>query len=221
MRLDPIVIVPYDPDWPASFARQQLVVETALGAALVRPVEHIGSTAVPGLAAKPIIDMLAVISNVDEFPQGALEPYGWIHAPEPDDVEQRRLSYCLPSVEERTRHLHVVEESFASWQGWVAFRDYLRAHPDATEEYAALKAHLPMPTGTIRTTEPPIEPANQNGSSRSPCWRCPKAGSTRRPPAAEHHSSGRRPVYMTVTKGRFTTPPNSSVAMSSTESRVL
>jgi GrpB-like predicted nucleotidyltransferase (UPF0157 family) len=142
MRIDPIVIVPYDPDWPASFAGQRAVVETALEAALVRPVDHIGSTAVPGLPAKPIIDMLAVTSNVDEFPQGALEPYGWIHAPESDDVEQRRLSYCLPSVEERTHHLHVVEESFASWPGWVAFRDYLRAHSDAAEEYAALKSAL-------------------------------------------------------------------------------
>jgi GrpB-like predicted nucleotidyltransferase (UPF0157 family) len=142
MRIDPIVIAPYDPDWPASFARQRAVVETALGVALVRPVEHIGSTAVPGLSAKPIIDMLAVASNVDEIPQRALEPYGWIHAPEPDDIDQRRLSYCLPSVGKRTHHLHVVEETFASWQGWVAFRDYLRVHPEATEQYAALKTAL-------------------------------------------------------------------------------
>ena len=48
----------------------------------------------------------------------------------------------LPSVEERTHHLHVVEESFAAWPGWMAFRDHPRAHPDSAEEYAALKSAL-------------------------------------------------------------------------------
>jgi GrpB-like predicted nucleotidyltransferase (UPF0157 family) len=111
---------------------------------LTRPIEHIGSTAVPGLAAKPIVDMVAVVRDIDEASAAidAVRDVGWVHAPEPNDSAGRRLSFCRPTIAWRTHHLHVVEENSQGWLGWLAFRDYLRAHPAAAEEYAELKQQL-------------------------------------------------------------------------------
>jgi GrpB-like predicted nucleotidyltransferase (UPF0157 family) len=120
------------------------VLEAALGDWLVSPIEHIGSTAVPGLPAKPIIDMLAVIDRYEAFAPALteLERIGWIHAPEPGDPGQRKWSACLPNVEHRTHHLHVVERDSTGWRDWLVFRDFLHAHPEQAARYAALKQEL-------------------------------------------------------------------------------
>jgi len=150
MRRDPIVIVAYDSGWPAAFESERVRVEAAMKPWLVRPVEHIGSTAIPGLAAKSIVDMLAVVSNVDEASHAVetLRPLGWQHAAEPGDALGRRLSFCSPSIAHRTHHLHVVEEGSDGWRRWLAFRDYLRLHPELAAEYATLKCSLAEKYGT-------------------------------------------------------------------------
>lgn len=144
MRQDAIVIVEYDPDWPASFERERSVLESVLDPVLVGKVEHIGSTAVPGLEAKPIIDMLAVVSDIEASagPSGRLGSVGWVAASEPTDIEERRRSFCTPSVALRTHHLHVVEERSEGWRGWLAFRDHLRSNPADRARYAGLKRTL-------------------------------------------------------------------------------
>src|SRR5688572_15659365 len=111
VRLDPILVVPYEDAWPGAFEEHRRRLEPALAPALTRPIEHIGSTAVPGLPAKAIIDMLAVVRAVHHAAgcAGAIEATGWVAAPEPYDEAERRLSFCFPSVEHRTHHLHVVE----------------------------------------------------------------------------------------------------------------
>ena len=149
MRRDPIVMVDHDPAWAAAFARQRDRVTPALAPALVRPVEHIGSTAVPGLAAKPIIDMLAVVEDIDavDLLVDALGAVGWVAAPEPGDEAGRRRSFCTPSVERRTHHLHVVEARAEGWPGWLAFRDRLRTEPAVAAEYEALKRRLANEAG--------------------------------------------------------------------------
>ena len=116
----------------------------ALGSLLVKPIEHIGSTAVQGLVAKPIIDMLAVVADVGvaETITERVESTGWVAAPEATDATARKLSYCTPSIARRTHHLHVVERSSSDWLGWLAFRDHLRADPRAAAEYGALKTRL-------------------------------------------------------------------------------
>ena len=143
-RRDPIVIVDYDPEWPARFERERPLLERVLAPVLVHPIEHIGSTAVPGLAAKAIIDLCAVVADIDPLDAfaDALDAVGWIAAPEPDDVAGRRRSFCTPSVEWRTHHLHVVEAGSTGWRGWLAFRDHLRTHPEDAAEYARLKRSL-------------------------------------------------------------------------------
>ena len=144
MRRDPIVIVAHDPTWASEFQRQSGPVDHALAPVLVRAVEHLGSTAVPGLGAKPIVDMLAVVADIDDLaPHTAkLADAGWIAAPEPGDETGRRRSFCTPTIEHRTHHLHVVEERSDGWRGWLAFRDHLRAHPELAREYEAIKRRL-------------------------------------------------------------------------------
>jgi GrpB-like predicted nucleotidyltransferase (UPF0157 family) len=130
--------------WPAAFDDEQQRLVPVLRTWLVRDIEHIGSTAVADLPAKPIIDMVAVVSSVDDARQ-AIEPMrdvGWIHAPEPTDDLDHQLSFCTPSVEHRTHHLHVVEDASGRWRDWLAFRDYLRTHSDEASAYADLKREL-------------------------------------------------------------------------------
>ena len=144
MRRDPIVIREWDEAWPARFDHERRRLTPLLGDRLTRPIEHIGSTAVPGLPAKPIIDMVAVVDDVPAtralLPR--LDALDWRHAPEPGDAAGRRLSLCAPSVERRAHHLHVVEHDSPGWRDWLAFRDHLRRDPCAASAYAALKRRL-------------------------------------------------------------------------------
>nr|MDT0662102.1 GrpB family protein [Micromonospora sp. DSM 115978] len=143
-RRDPITIVAYDPHWPIAFAREQHRIEAALEGRLVGRVEHIGSTAIPGLAAKPIIDMLALVEKYDRTTDIAadLGAIGWIHAPEPGDHEQRKWSFCFPDPGWRTHHLHIWEADSPYWRHLLLFRDHLRRTPTLAAEYARIKIEL-------------------------------------------------------------------------------
>jgi GrpB-like predicted nucleotidyltransferase (UPF0157 family) len=143
-RLDPLAMVAYDPAWPARFDTARTALIGALLPWLVHDIEHIGSTAVPGLTAKPIIDMLAVVQDIDAARAaiGPLTNIGWLLAPQPDDDAIRRLSFCTPTPERRTHHLHVVEDESQAWRTWLAFRDQLRSHPDDAAAYGTLKTEL-------------------------------------------------------------------------------
>ncbi|NUT35953.1 MAG: GrpB family protein [Hamadaea sp.] len=144
-RADPIVISAYDPAWPQLFAREQARVEQALRPWLSAPVEHIGSTSVPGLPAKPIIDMLGRLpryaAELTPALTDAMAAIGWVHAPEPADHTGRKWSYCFPAPSWRTHHLHLVEDG-SDWPTLLAFRDHLRAHPGDAAEYARIKTEL-------------------------------------------------------------------------------
>ncbi|MEU7590107.1 GrpB family protein [Micromonospora sp. NPDC049230] len=137
-------IVAYDAHWPTSFAHKQTRVEAALQNYLVGHVEHVGSTAIPGLAAKPIIDMLALVRDFDQT-DGIVADLGdidWVHAPEPGHHERRKWSFCFPDVTWRTHHLHIWEIRSPDWRRLLHFRDHLRRHPDLAAEYARIKAEL-------------------------------------------------------------------------------
>lgn len=150
LRSDPIVVSRHDPAWSERFRVERQGLEPLLQPWIVRPIEHIGSTAVPGLDAKPIIDMLAVVENIDAFDAAVDAPagLGWHAAPEPSDVELRRRSWCRPDVAQRTHHLHVVEEGSDHWRSWIAFRDILCRHAPAAAEYATLKHRLAAQFGS-------------------------------------------------------------------------
>jgi GrpB-like predicted nucleotidyltransferase (UPF0157 family) len=137
----PIRIVPYDATWPELFERERVILEGLLDPWLVGPVEHVGSTAVPGLAAKPVIDIMAGVKSLDEsrpaIPALATIGYGYF----PYQPEQKHW-FCKPSAAFRTHHLHLVPFGSSHWNERLAFRDHLRRDSAAAGEYAELKRRL-------------------------------------------------------------------------------
>jgi GrpB-like predicted nucleotidyltransferase (UPF0157 family) len=136
-----LAIVAYDPDWPRAFAAERARIAAVLGALAVR-IEHHGSTSVPGLAAKPIIDIqvsVAALQPLDAYaPQ--LAGLGYIHVPHADDA------FCpffhRPVVWPHTHHVHVVHAGGDEERRTLAFRDFLCAHRAVADEYAVLKRRL-------------------------------------------------------------------------------
>jgi GrpB-like predicted nucleotidyltransferase (UPF0157 family) len=136
-----IALSPYDPDWPTMFAAEKTRLEQALGAR-ARRIEHHGSTAVPGLAAKPIIDIqvsVEALERLDVF-IAALSPLGYVHVPHADDA--RCPFFHRPAGWPHTHHVHLVEAGGEEEGRTLAFRDYLRAHPDVASEYEQLKRRI-------------------------------------------------------------------------------
>ena len=137
----PVHIVAYDPAWPNLFEAEAIVLREVLGPWLAGPIEHVGSTAVPGLPAKPVIDIMAAVDSLDAS-RGALLPLGKIgyhYAPYRADEMHW---FCKPSFSLRTHHLHLVPYRSPLWRERVKFRDCLRSHSAIAEEYAALKYRL-------------------------------------------------------------------------------
>jgi GrpB-like predicted nucleotidyltransferase (UPF0157 family) len=145
-RLDgPIVLADYDPAWPASFEREAARVREILGER-VGVLEHVGSTSVPGLAAKPIIDMLLVVASSADEPAYLpdLEAAGYrLVIREPDWHEHRVLKGPAANI-----NLHVFSEGSPEIRRMLAFRDRLREHPRARASYEAAKRELAARTWT-------------------------------------------------------------------------
>jgi len=135
--------VDYDPAWPGLFAEQRMVVAELLRPWLAEPVEHIGSTAVPGLRAKPVIDLLAPVSSLPAARAAVplLADAGWLFWPE-DPCSNYRLWFLRPRPEARTHHLQVIEQGHPQARALLAFRDVLCADAGLRREYAALKEQL-------------------------------------------------------------------------------
>ena len=134
-------VVPYDPGWPALFVAEAARLNNILlvhGVAL--RVEHIGSTSVPGLAAKPILDVLAgwEMANARAAAIGALESAGYTYRGE-QGIPGRDF---FRRGEPRQYHVHLTRVGNATWNDHLTFRDYLRANPAAAADYAALKRAL-------------------------------------------------------------------------------
>lgn len=136
-----IEIVPYDPAWPAMFAAERVRLAAALGPIAER-IEHNGSTAVTGLAAKPIVDIQISVARLQPMSTYAapLAAFGYTHVAHPDDT--RCAFFHRPARWPHTHHLHVVESGGDEERRTMAFRDYLRMHPDTACEYEALKWRL-------------------------------------------------------------------------------
>jgi len=138
-----VVIVAYDPRWPALYEEEKRLLRDLLGDALVA-IEHIGSTAVPGLGAKPIIDIMAAVRRLADAEAciPALAAVGYEYAPEFETIIPERRFFRKGPPGCRTHHLHIVEVTSEFWDHHLLFRDYLRAHPAVAEEYLQLKKRL-------------------------------------------------------------------------------
>jgi GrpB-like predicted nucleotidyltransferase (UPF0157 family) len=132
---------PYDPGWPDQFELEGEVLAGALGPRVVGGVHHVGSTAVPGLAAKPIIDIMVGVRDVDSSRPciDLLAEFDYRYAPYRQDVMHW---FCKPNPAHRTHHLHLVPNGSQRFTDVLAFRDYLRTHPEAVRKYETLKRQL-------------------------------------------------------------------------------
>ena len=137
----PIELVSYDAAWPARFEEESAELRRALAPWLAGPIEHIGSTAIRGLAAKPVIDIMAGVDSLEASRPAiaAATRLGYCYFPYQAELKHW---FCKPSPACRTHHLHLVPVGSPQWARPIAFRDYLRTHPDVAAEYEALKWRL-------------------------------------------------------------------------------
>lgn len=138
---EPVRIAPADPDWPARFEDERALLQAAIGEWAVGGIHHIGSTAVAGLDAKPIIDILVGVRDL-AVARDCFEPLARLHYLYAPYRTSEMHWFCKPDPSRRTHHLHLVPVSSDRYRDELAFRDYLRGHPESTAEYAALKHQL-------------------------------------------------------------------------------
>ncbi len=145
-----IVLAPYDVRWPELFRLEKEHLLSCLPADLVRRIEHFGSTAVPGLSAKPVVDMLIEVSDLRAtrlLVAPLLESQGYDYFWRPTSGDDGPPFYAWfikrdPHSGVRTHHLHMVEASFREHWDRLLFRDFLIARPDVARDYERLKLAL-------------------------------------------------------------------------------
>jgi len=151
-----VSVSPYDPRWPELFEEEKRHLLSCLPKGLIGRIAHFGSTAVPGLAAKPIVDMLVEVSSLEEAKKSiapVLEAQGYDYFWRPtwgDDTPPFYAWFIKRDLQgNRTHHLHMVESHFDHWDR-LLFRDYLIEHPDLAQEYGVLKVKLSETDGNDR-----------------------------------------------------------------------
>lgn len=131
----------YNPSWPAAFRTESSQLATLLGPWISGGIHHVGSTAIPGMTAKPVIDILVGVRSLDDSRPSLeiLQKAGWCYSPYlPDEMHW----FCKPDPSRRTHHLHLFPTGSDRYRDELTFRDYLLSHPHAAQDYAALKVAL-------------------------------------------------------------------------------
>jgi GrpB-like predicted nucleotidyltransferase (UPF0157 family) len=148
LMAEEVEVVDYDPDWPEMFRKEAAHLRACLPPGLIGRIEHFGSTAVPGLAAKPIIDMLVEVSSLDEtrkviVPILTGQGYDYLWRPTWGNDTPPWYAWFIKRNEagRRTHHIHMIERNFEHWDR-LLFRDYLIGHPEEAHAYGKLKILL-------------------------------------------------------------------------------
>ena len=143
-----VAVVPYDSRWPVLFERERLHLLCCLPPDLVKRIEHFGATAVPGMSAKPIVDILVEVTSLDETrrkiaPVLEAQGYDYFWRPSWGDDTPPFYAWFIKrdGKGNRTHHIHMVEADFEHWDR-LLFRDYLIENPDVAREYGELKEGL-------------------------------------------------------------------------------
>jgi GrpB-like predicted nucleotidyltransferase (UPF0157 family) len=123
---EPIRVARYDPEWPARFERERELLHNAIGDRITGGIHHIGSTAVPGLDAKPIIDLLVGVEDLATSRTcfKPLTELDYLYAPY---LVEEMHWFCKPDPSRRTHHLHLVPRNSRRFRDELAFRDHLRS----------------------------------------------------------------------------------------------
>ncbi len=141
-----IEVLDYDPRWPDLFEEECTHLRGVFGPMAVA-IEHIGSTSVAGLAAKPIIDLLVGVQSLVDAKAICIEPLralGYRHITAYEAWLPAELFFRKGMRGPWTHHLHVMEPSNPRWRELILFRDYLRAHPETASAYGSLKKSLAL-----------------------------------------------------------------------------
>jgi len=136
-----IVIVPYNSEWPQKFEKEKTVLEKVIGNYITGGIHHIGSTSIPGLSAKPIIDILIGVESL-EASKACLDILPKIQYQYYPYKEDQEHWFCKPSPAHRDYHLHLIPTDNPDFKACLAFRDYLRSHEEARNKYQQLKTNL-------------------------------------------------------------------------------
>ena len=142
--MDEVVIVEYNPNWKLLFQEEVVQIRKVLNANLITRIEHFGSTAIPGLAAKPIIDLLVGVSSLRQAKRDTVSPLESLgYAYWRDNPNPHRMFFVkgLPPNSPRTHHIHMVEPDSILWER-LLFRDYLCKNRDEAARYERLKRNL-------------------------------------------------------------------------------
>lgn len=138
---EPIRLKPYDSNWPLKFESEKKLIEQTLDEWVFGGIEHVGSTSVLGLTAKPTIDIMVGVKNLTEAKVciPLLEKIGYVYAEYRPEIMHW---FCKPSEAHREFHLYLMEYNTVEWKQRTGFRDYLRTHPETAEEYLDMKKRL-------------------------------------------------------------------------------
>ena len=136
-----IVIVPYDPCWPAMYRAEAAQLSAIFGPELIS-IHHIGSTSIPGLSAKPIIDMMPLVRNIERVARfdSAMIQLGY--EPMGENGIPGRRYFVRGGDLHRTHHVHTYAAGNPEVARHLDFRDYLIAHPEEAQEYTRIKQQL-------------------------------------------------------------------------------
>lgn len=131
----------YSTNWPRLFATEKEFLSDLIGSYSSGSIEHVGSTAVPGLISKPVIDIMFGVKSLSESKAAIdiLRDNGYCYFPYKENVMHW---FCKPSNEYRTHHLHLIPYQSPLWLERIKFRDILRSNPDIAKEYCELKIRL-------------------------------------------------------------------------------
>jgi GrpB-like predicted nucleotidyltransferase (UPF0157 family) len=156
-----VALVPHDPFWAKMFQLEKEHLQNCLPNDLIGRIEHFGSTAIPDMPAKPIVDMLVEVASLEQtrrkiVPILELQEYEYFWRPTTGDFDPPFYAWFIKRDlnNNRTHHIHMVEKDFLHWER-LFFRDYLIEHPRIAEKYSALKYGLAreFPTDRIAYTE--------------------------------------------------------------------
>jgi GrpB-like predicted nucleotidyltransferase (UPF0157 family) len=148
LMAEDVAVEVYDPRWPEWFLQEAAHLRACLPPEMIGRIAHFGSTAVPGLAAKPIIDMLVEVNSLEETKQRIVpiltaQGYDYLWRPTwGGDIPPFYAWFIKRNAAgKRTHHLHMIEKDFAHWNR-LLFCDYLAAHPEEAHEYGRIKQEL-------------------------------------------------------------------------------
>ncbi|TET77291.1 MAG: GrpB family protein [Candidatus Heimdallarchaeota archaeon] len=144
-----VKLKPYNPQWKEFFKKEKKLISSVITAFLI-DIQHIGSTAIPNIVAKPIIDVAVAIDSLDNIEKiiPPLENIGFIYRGE-QGIPDRHM-FVKGGENYRTHHLHVMQKDHYEWNKHILFRDYLKKHPNDAKQYSELKQKLFLKYGNDR-----------------------------------------------------------------------